>query len=162
MGGMGGYGGGYGTGPGITHSSSFDDYTTALRLIQEQKFGDAIPHLQRALNDRPHSADILNYLGYTERMIGDYQTSLDYYQRALHEDPDHKGAHEYLGELYLDLRDLDSANQELATLVKLCPDGCIERDTLLSAITAYQQTGNPPNTPAASQAAQPAQPGTQP
>ncbi|GEM_PF-298270 len=152
MGGMGGYGSmGTGMSPGMMHSAGFDDYATALRLIHEQKYADAIPHLQRALADRPHSADVLNYLGFTERMVGNYTVSLDYYQRALHEDPDHKGAHEYLGELYLDLKDLNSANQQLAELVRLCPDGCVERQTLLNAIAAYQANGaTPGQAPAAS------------
>ncbi len=144
MGGMNGYGG-MGMSPGMMHTAGFDDYATALRLIHEEKYADAIPHLQRALSDRPHSADVLNYLGYTERMVGNYTVSLEYYQRALQENPDHKGAHEYLGELYLDLKDLNSANQQLAELVRLCPDGCVERQTLTAAISAYQANGAPPN-----------------
>jgi len=145
MGGMGGYGGSMGMTPGMMHPAGFNDYATALRLIHDQKYADAIPHLQRALADRPHSADVLNYLGFTERMVGNFSISLDFYQRALHEDPDHKGAHEYLGELYLDLKDLNSANQQLAELVRLCPDGCVERQTLTNAIAAYQANGATPN-----------------
>src|SRR6185437_1937355 len=60
-----------------------------------------------------------------------------------------KGAHEYLGELYLQMYDPASAQKELATLASLCPDGCDERDTLAKAIAAYQ----PPATGAAPAAA---------
>ena len=158
--GMGGYGGGSMGGPRMMHNASFDEYSTALRLIHDEKYADAIPHLVSALQDKPHNADILNYLGYTERMVGNYQISLDAYQRALHEDPDHKGAHEYLGELYLDMRDLPSANAQLAELVRLCPDSCIERDTLTKAIAAYQASGTLPNQPATAQAVPSAQPAT--
>lgn len=139
----------------MMHNASFDEYSTALRLINDQKYADAIPHLVRALADKPDNADILNYLGYTERMVGNYQISLDAYQRALHEDPDHKGAHEYLGELYLDLHDINSANAQLAELVRLCPDSCIERDTLTKAIAAYQANGATPNPAAATAQATP-------
>ena len=52
-------------------SASFDDYSTALRLIHHEKYAEAIPHLEMALADKPHDADILNYLGYTHRMMGD-------------------------------------------------------------------------------------------
>jgi tetratricopeptide (TPR) repeat protein len=116
---------------------AFDDYATAVRLIKHQKYADAIPHLEMALADRPRSADILNYLGYTHRMLGDYASSLDFYKRALAIDPDHKGVHEYLGELYLQMNDLTSAQAELTTLASLCPSGCDERDMLTKAIAAY-------------------------
>lgn len=137
MGGMGGYGGGSmpSTVPMGTH---LDDYSMALRLIRHEKYDDAIPYLQRALVDRPHSADILNYLGFTNRMIGRYSTSMGFYQQALKEDPDHKGAHEYLGELYLNLHDLTSAQGQLAELTRLCPSGCDELDTLTKSIASYQ------------------------
>jgi tetratricopeptide (TPR) repeat protein len=152
MGGGGsGGGGGYGMGAGMGAAPAFDDYTTARRLIKHQKYSEAIPHLEVALADHPHSADILNYLGYTHRMVGDLATSLSYYNRALAIDPNHKGVHEYLGELYLQMNDLKSANAELTTLTTLCPDSCDERDMLTKAIAAYvppagtapQATGSP-------------------
>ena len=137
-GGGGGGGGSYGGGLGNTGSSaSFDDYTVAVRLIKHEKYSEAIPHLELALANKPHSADILNYLGYTHRMLGDYPSSLDFYKRALAIDPDHKGVHEYLGELYLQMHDMASAQAELTTLGGLCPSGCDERDVLTKAIAAY-------------------------
>ena len=147
MGGGGGGGGGSVGGYGDRMNSpsmSSDDYTVAVRLIKHKQYADAIPHLQMALADKPHDADILNYLGFTKRMVGDYDASLDYYTRALAIDPNHKGVHEYLGELYLQKNDLTSAQKELATLATLCPSGCDERDTLTKAIADYK-----PGTPAA-------------
>ena len=79
---MGGGGGGdMGYGGGMQTDASFDDYAIAVRLIKHEKYAEAIPHLDAALANRPHSADILNYLGYTHRMTGDYNSSLDYYKR---------------------------------------------------------------------------------
>lgn len=155
MGSGGGYGGGMGGMGGS--SGSFDEYATAIRLIHHEKYGDAIPHLQSALADKPHSADILNYLGYTERMVGNYRYSLAYYQKALTEDPDHKGAHEYLGELYLNLHDLPSAQAQLATLQKLCDGSCDEVDALTKSIATYQ-AAFPNGAPAATSDATPAAP----
>jgi len=132
----GGGGGGYGGGM-MGSTPTFDDYTVALRLIHHQQYAEAIPHLDAALAQRPHDADILNYEGYTHRMVGDYQSSLDYYKRALAIDPDHKGVHEYLGELYLQMNDQASAQNELTTLATLCPSGCDERDALTKALSAY-------------------------
>lgn len=145
---MGGGGGGGGYGGSMTSSGpTYSDYQIAVRLIKHERYADAIPHLESALADKPHDADILNYLGYTKRMTGDYDASLDFYKRALVEDPNHKGVHEYLGELYLQKHDQASAQKELDTLASLCPSGCDERDALTKAISDYkpsaEATANP-------------------
>jgi tetratricopeptide (TPR) repeat protein len=168
----GGYGGGYGGGSasgGSLSTAGREEAETALRLIEKEDYADAIPHLKRALSFMQGNADILNYLGFTERMVGDYPDSLDYYQRALARNPDHKGAHEYLGELYLAMHQPDQARLQLAELDRLCPDGCTEKTTLTQAIATYI-AANPatpsaatpatplPATPATSSPAAPAQP----
>ena len=135
--GGGGSGGGGGYGETMSSGPTYSDYQIAVRLIRHEQYAEAIPHLQMALADKPHDADILNYLGYTKRMTGDYSASLDYYKRALAEDPNHKGVHEYLGELYLQMHDQASAQKELDTLASLCPSGCDERDALTKALAAY-------------------------
>jgi tetratricopeptide (TPR) repeat protein len=152
----GGYGGGMPSGGmgGMNGGVQLDDYSMALKLIRHEKYADAIPYLERTLAKRPHNADVLNYLGFTHRMVGDYQISLAYYQKALQEDPDHKGAHEYLGELYLNMHDLISAQGQLAELTRICPSDCDERDTLTKSIASYQAANPPVATPAP--AAQPA------
>src|SRR5690242_6543550 len=137
-GGGGGGGGSYGGGSMMSSTPTYSDYQIAVRLIKHEKYADAIPRLQSALADRPHDADILNYLGFTKRMVGDYPASLDYYTRALAENPNHKGVHEYLGELYLQMHDQPSAQKQLDTLASLCPSGCDERDALTKAIANYK------------------------
>lgn len=145
---MGGGGGGYGNFNNLPQSTqTYDDYTTALRLIKHEDYSRAIPHLEAALRKRPHDADVLNYLGYTHRMVGvgetdatrdtDFKVSLDYYQQALAINPSHRGVHEYLGELYLQMNNLNAAHHEMNELVILCPDGCDERDTLSKSLAAY-------------------------
>ena len=150
---MGGGGGGSYGGMNGMPSASFDDYTTAKRLIKHEQYADAIPHLEKALAKHPHDADVFNYLGYTHRMVGvgeaapardnDFKLSLAYYQQALAIDPNHKGVHEYLGELFLQMNDLNAAHHEMNELVILCPDGCDERDTLNKAIAAYVPPASP-------------------
>ena len=49
----------------------------------------------------PNKADTLNYLGFTTRKLGDYETAEKYYLQGLVLKPDHKGINEYLGELYV-------------------------------------------------------------
>ena len=160
MGGGGGYGGGFSS---MRMPTKPDDYSAALKLIHQERYAEAMPCLDKAVVQHPHNADILNYLGYTHRMVGDYPGSLAWYQKTLTEDPGHKGAHEYLGELYLNMRDVASARMQLAELVRLCPDNCDERDALTKSIDTYV-AANPPTampataaaTPAASAAASPA------
>lgn len=140
------------SGPGM------EDYLAAIKLMQHGAFADAIPHLRTALEAQPGNADILNFLGFASRMVGNYDDSLSYYQRALARDPDHKGAHEYLGELYLTMHQLGNARGQLAELARLCPNGCLERDTLTKDIADYEAVGAAPQTaetPATPQATAP-------
>jgi tetratricopeptide (TPR) repeat protein len=156
----GGGGGGYGGGGFSNHpAATFDDYSQAKRLINHQQYAEAIPHLEAALQRHPHDADILNYLGYTHRMVGmtyadagrdgEFKVSLLYYQQALAIDPNHKGVHEYLGELYLQMHDMASAQKEMDTLATLCPSGCDERDTLAKAMAAAVPAAAPAAIPSA-------------
>ena len=165
MGGGGG-GGGYGNFSSTT-MPTFDDYSVAKRLIRHEEYAKAIPHLMTALQKRPHDADILNYLGFTHRMVGvsetdatranDFNMSLSFYQAALAIDPNHRGVHEYLGELFLAMNNLNAAHHEMNELVILCPDGCDERDALNKALAAYVPPAQPAATaaPAAPAAAPP-------
>ncbi len=162
---MGGYGGGGGGGTGgfsggnsVMMDQGRADAQSGLRLIEQKKYAEAIPYLQRALRVYQGNADILNYLGYASRMAGNFDDSLDYYQRALARNPDHKGAHEYLGELYLMLHQPDQARLQLAELTRLCPDGCVEKDTLTASIANYDAAAKaaPAAAPAAPAVAAPA------
>ena len=53
-------------------------------------------------------------------------------------DPNNRDAHEYLGEAYLQVNDLDNARKQLDVLDKLCPDGCSQQRELKEAIAAYE------------------------
>src|SRR5258708_39456274 len=70
-GGVGG-GGSYGGGDISSSQPTYSEYHVAVRLIKHQQYAEAIPHLESALADKPHDADILNYLGFTKRMVGEY------------------------------------------------------------------------------------------
>jgi len=119
------------------------DYEIALRFIRHKQYADAIPHLQFALADKPKDTEILNYLGYAKRMVGDYDSSQYYYERALSIDPNNKETLEGLGELYLAKNDILSAQKELESLTALCPSSCDERDALAKAIAGYKPSASP-------------------
>jgi Flp pilus assembly protein TadD len=116
-------------------STDAPDLTSVRAKIAAKNYPAALTEL-RDLAEDTQQADVYNLLGFTLRKTGDFKTSLTYYVKALQLQPDHKGAHEYLGELYVQTGDLDKAKEQLAVLAKLCPGGCEEREDLEKAINS--------------------------
>ncbi|MDZ7628457.1 MAG: tetratricopeptide repeat protein [Parvularculaceae bacterium] len=109
-------------------------YVAAVRLINEARYQEAIASLNDAqVSVGPHP-DILNYLGFANRKLGRIDDAKSWYAQALAINPRHLGANEYLGELYLEIGDLASAQRQLATLDRLCAFGCAEREDLARLI----------------------------
>jgi tetratricopeptide (TPR) repeat protein len=84
----------------------------------------------------PENADAWQMLGYTRRMTDDLKGSFDAYWKALSIDPEHAGAHEYLGESWLKAGKLDQAKAELAFLEK---KGAKEAAILAASIAAWEK-----------------------
>ena len=114
------------------------DYTKAEVLIGAGRFAEAIPLLRKAEAKLPDDADVHNYLGYALRKLKRYDAALKHYRIALQIAPRHRGANEYLGELYLALRRLAKAEERLAVLDRACPFGCEEYTELKEAIASYK------------------------
>ena len=114
------------------------DYEKAAALIEAEKFADALPLLRKAEAAEPESADVHNYLGYALRKLKQYDDALKHYKIALRIAPKHRGANEYLGELYLVLGNLAGAEERLAVLDKACLFGCEEYTELKDAIAAWK------------------------
>ncbi len=109
-------------------------YTEAEKAVKAREYRSAIGMLEKVVAKEPKNVDALNYLGYSHRQLGQYKKSLVYYRRALSINPDHRGANEYLGQLYLRTGNMKGAKAQLAKLEKLCPSGCEERDSLKAAL----------------------------
>lgn len=109
------------------------------KLIKAEKFEQAIAKLGEALEKNPNDADLLNLMAFSNRKLGRFDTAMEYYQKALSIEPDHRGANEYLGELYLELGQLDKAEERLEILDKECFFGCREFDELERAIEEYRR-----------------------
>lgn len=121
--------------------ASESDFEKAEYLIKADKCDEAVPLLQGVVADNGRDTDALNYLGFCHRKLGKYPEALGFYQRALAINPDHKGANEYLGELYLRMNDLPKAEQQLAVLKRICPNGCEELEDLEADIADYKANG---------------------
>jgi Tfp pilus assembly protein PilF len=110
-----------------------------LQLIEDGDYGTANAKLEKALAEDPGDADLLNLLAFSHRKSMHFDLALKYYQMALKIDPEHRGANEYLGELYLQMDRLDLALERLEVLDKDCFFGCEEFDELEDAIEEYRR-----------------------
>ena len=116
-------------------STEAPDLTSVRAKIKAKDYVAALAELRNIAEDT-QQADVYNLLGFTLRKTGDFKTSLTYYTKALELQPDHKAAHEYLGELYVQTGDTAKAKEQLDVLTRLCPAGCEEREDLEKAIDA--------------------------
>lgn len=105
----------------------------ARAMVKAKRWAAAIGELSQLTTLAP-SADVYNLLAFSQRNSGDYTNALPNYFKALALDPNHKGAHEYLGELYVKQGEMAKARALLDRLATLCPQGCEERDDLARAI----------------------------
>jgi len=128
------------TGPATTAAP--DKLAEARVLIKSKKWSEAVAELQR-VND-PASADWNNLMGYSVRRgaTPDLDASERFYNEALRINPNHRGALEYSGQLYLMKGDLASAEKRLAVLDKACTFGCDEYADLKKAIERFKAAGN--------------------
>ena len=95
------------------------EYKSAIKLINKKEYDNAIEKLM-ALVDVSSSdftkADVYNEIGFAFRKSEDFDNASKYYLMALSENPNHLGALEYQGEMFVDLGQKDNA---LANLMKL-------------------------------------------
>ena len=114
-------------------SKDAPDLTAVRAKIKAKDFKAALEELTPMLANYQH-ADVYNLMGFSLRKTGDYQQAYTFYRKALDFDPDHKGALEYLGELYVEQGQLEKAKENMARLQKLCPSGCEELGDLEKAV----------------------------
>ena len=80
------------------------------------------------------TADAYNLLGFSYRNLGDYKRAAQFYARALKLDPNHTGALEYQGVMFVKTGEIDAAKANLAKLKSICGTGCEEYRDLAEAI----------------------------
>ena len=79
-------------------------------------YSQAFKKLEKAYSSEKKNPDILNYMGYTSRKIGNFEQAEKFYLTGLSIKTDHNGINEYLGELYVQTNRLDKANERLDVL----------------------------------------------
>jgi len=77
----------------------------------QQLYSSALAKFQQATGQDPSLHEAWNYLGYTNRKLGNYDVALTAYERALTLKPGYPDALEYRGEAYLGLNRVSDAQQ---------------------------------------------------
>ena len=114
------------------------DYRAGLAARSAGNPAVALARFQAALKRFPESANLHNELGYAHRKLRLFDQAFAHYRHALALDPNHRAAHEYIGEAYLEVDDPDNAQRHLAALQSICLLPCEESIDLAAAIAAYQ------------------------
>ena len=105
-----------------------------------QDWAGAASVLKEALAASPQNADYHNLYAYSLRKGANPDMNLvfKHYNEALRIDPKHRGAHEYIGEAYLMVGNVEKAKEHLGQLDRLCFFPCTEYTDLKKAIATYE------------------------
>ena len=103
-------------------------------LLNANNFKQALADLKIIDSEFKNNADVNNLLGYSSRKLKQYKPAATYYEKALKLNPNHLGALEYQGELFVLTNKVSAAKKNLAKLEKLCGLKCCEYLDLKKAI----------------------------
>ena len=79
-------------------------------------YSQAFSKLEKAYKSDKKNPDLLNYMGFTSRKVGNFDQAEKFYLKGLNIKPNHNGINEYLGELYVQTNRIDKANERLEVL----------------------------------------------
>jgi len=140
-----------GSDSGGNEAGKLNKYRTAVNFINsgkklekkgkikkaKQKYEKAFDRLVEANESKPSNPDILNYLGFTSRKLGNFEDAEVYYKLGLDIDPMHNGINEYLGELYFNTGRIELAKERL-NILKNC--NCEEYQELKEIIEGTKES----------------------
>jgi len=122
--------------PTVTAKNLVSELAAVNTLLKSNNFNKALSDLVELDREFPNNAEVNNLLGFAARNLGQYPQSAIYYQKALRIDPNHLGALEYQGELFVKTKKIKAAKRNLAKLKRLCGTACPEYQDLNKAIKA--------------------------
>ena len=118
------------------HGNLGNEFATAdlkkpLEAIKIKNCPKAIDLLLKIIKGYPEDPEAYNFLGYSLRNINKLEDAVTYYKIALNLDPNHINAHEYIGQTYLLLGNLDMASYHLSRINEICSDPCEKQTNFL-------------------------------
>ena len=137
-----------GSGGSDDSSSNYDKGSSLIKRAKKlekkgkiekanKRYEKALKYLIKSNKKKPNQPNTLNYLGFTNRKLGNYEIAEKYYLDGLKIDPKHNGINEYLGELYVNTNRIGLANERLEVL-KNC--NCEEYNELKEIIEGKKQS----------------------
>src|SRR5262245_50672222 len=113
----------------VTAATARKDWATAQDLLKD------------AVATNPGNAGYHNLYAYSIRKGANPDMNLvfKHYNEALRIDPQHRGAHEYIGEAYLMVGNVAKAKEHLSQLDKLCFFPCVEYTDLKKSIAEAEK-----------------------
>ena len=118
-----------------------DRMVSGRAAIKAADWKKAISELSAVVKEQPGNADAQNLLAYSFRKQAtpDLPKAFEHYNMALKLNPNHKGAHEYIGEAYLMDGKPAKAEEHLARLKSICGgSACEEYNDLAKSLAAYK------------------------
>ena len=115
------------------------NYAAGKQALAAGDWKAAAKALGKAVEKEPGNANAQNLLAYSYRMLGILDLAFKHYNEALRLEPEHRGAHEYIGEAYLMAGNPAKAEEHLEVLNRLCLFGCEEYRDLKKAVAEYRQ-----------------------
>ena len=127
--------------PRSSQTPEDQDLSEARARIDAKDWPGAAEILKKAVARDPGNAEYHNLFAYAVRHTAnpDMNVVFEHYREALRIAPQHRGAHEYIGEAYLIVGDLPKSKEHLAALDKLCFFSCAEYRDLKKAIERYEE-----------------------
>lgn len=122
-----------GTEDGSTAAADVSAYDEAKAAVDAGDYATALPMLAQLTSADPQNANAWNLLGYSHRKLGQLDEAAQAYAVALDINPDHLGALEYQGEMFVETGQLDLAKANLTRLKALCGD-CEQYGDLAEAL----------------------------
>ncbi len=118
-----------------TASATVSVYDEAKAMVDEGNLVAALPKLENLTRVDAKNADAWNLLGFTYRKLGQLDDSSAAYLTVLSINPNHLGALEYQGELFITTGKIDLAKANLEKLKGLCGT-CEQAEDLEKALKA--------------------------
>jgi len=120
----------------VPEIGSDPNFVAARKAIEAKQWDKALYSLKYV---KAEDAEVYNLTGYASRKLGRMDDAFRNYKIALQMNPNHRGAHEYVGEAYLMTNNPAMAEQHLAALEKICGKNCEEYKDLAKEIAEYKQ-----------------------
>ncbi len=109
-------------------------YYSGYWLARTGQYAEALQFLNKA---KIQDERILTYIGFATRKLGDHDTAMGFYGRALTMNPNYTVARAYLGEALLDKGEIGKAKAELSEIANRCGTTCAEFVELQALIVKH-------------------------